>query len=63
MILSINFVILTFFSFLSNFLKHFRVGRYKHIFIIFCKAITMQGRHKKTGSVICFRPYAEIQSY
>ena len=34
MILSINFAILTFFKFLSNFLKHFRVGR-KELFIRF----------------------------
>ena len=30
MILSINLAILTFLSFLSNFLKYFRVGRYEN---------------------------------
>ena len=35
MILSINLAILTFLSFLPNFLKHFRVGRYENLFIFF----------------------------
>ena len=35
MILSINLAILTFLSLLSNFLKHFRVGRYENRFIFF----------------------------
>ena len=35
MILSINFAILTCFKFLSNFLKHFRVGRYENLFLFF----------------------------
>ena len=72
MILSLNFAILTFFkSFLSNFLKHFRVGRYENLFIFFWKAIKIgtnkQTKKKKTGSVglvetqvfffFFFRPY------
>ena len=56
MILSINFAILTFFKFLSNFLKHFRAGRYKNLFIYFIffwKAIKIAGsaQKKPTGSV------------
>ena len=39
MILSIN---LTFLSFLSNFLKHFRIGRYENLFIFFWKAIKIR---------------------
>ena len=54
-ILSINFAILTFFNFfLSNFLKHFRVGRYENLFIFFWKAIKIAGsgtaqKKKKQG--------------
>ena len=52
MILRINLAILTFLSFLSNFLKYFRVGRYKNIFIFIWKAIKIAGSaQKKTGSV------------
>ena len=53
MILSINLAVLTFFSVLSNFLKHFRVGKYENRFIFFFwKAIKTAGSaHKKTGSV------------
>ena len=51
MILSINFAILTFLSFLSNFLKHFRVGRHENLFIFFWKAIKIAGSAQKTGSV------------
>ena len=47
MILSINFAILTFLSFLSNFLKHFRVGRYEKLFIFFWKAIKIAGSAHK----------------
>ena len=47
MILSINFTILTFVSFLSNFLKHFRVGRYDNLFILFWKAIKIAGSAQK----------------
>ena len=48
MILSINLAILTFLSFLTNFLKHFRVGRYENLFIFFWKAIKIAGSaHKK----------------
>ena len=65
MMLSINFAILTFFSFLSNFLKHFRVGRCENLLFIF-----LEGNRnysvgtKKTGSVdlaetqVFFRPEA-----
>ena len=51
-ILSINFAILTF-VFCFCFLKHFRVGRYENLFIIFFwKAIKIAGSaQKKTGSV------------
>ena len=53
MILSINFAILTVFKFLSNFLKHFRVGRYGNLFIIFFfwKAIKIAVSAQETGSV------------
>ena len=52
MILSTNLAILTFLSFLSNFLKHVRVGRYENLFIFFWKAIKIAGSaQKKTGSV------------
>ena len=72
MIISINFALLTFFSFLSNFLKHFR--RYENLFIFFFfwKAIQIAGsaqkkkkkkkKKKKTRSVglaetqVFFRP-------
>ena len=47
MILSINLAILTFLSFLSNFLKHFRVGRYENPFIFFWKAIKIAGSAQK----------------
>ena len=48
MILGINLAILTFFkSFLSNFLKHFRVGRYENLFIFFWKAIKIAGSAQK----------------
>ena len=47
MILSINFAILTFFSFLSNFLKHFRVGRDENLFIFFWEAIKIAGSAQK----------------
>ena len=57
MILSINFAILTFFKFLSNFLKHFRVRRYENPFIIFLEGKKkLKGWHKKTG-------LAETQEY
>ena len=49
MILSITFAILTFFKrFLSNFLKHFRVGRYENLFIFFLEGnkITMPAQNK-----------------
>ena len=39
MILNMNFAILTFFSFLSNFLKHFRVGKYENLLYRFWKKI------------------------
>ena len=51
MILSINLAILTFLNFLSNFLKHFRVGRYENHFIFFWKAIKIAGSAQKTESV------------
>ena len=50
MILSINFAILTFLGFLSNFLKHFIVGRYENLFIFFWKAIKIAGSAQKRGS-------------
>ena len=45
MILSIYFAILTFFKFLFNFLKHFRVDRYENLLIFFFlwKAIKIAG--------------------
>ena len=44
MIISINSAILTFcIFFLSNFLRHFRVGRYENRFIFFWKAIKIAG--------------------
>ena len=52
MILSINLPILTFFkSFMSNFLKHFRVGRYENLFIFFWKAIKIAGSAQKKNRV------------
>ena len=50
--LSINFAILTL-SFLSNFLKHFGVGKYENLLIFFWKAIQIAGstHKKKTESV------------
>ena len=49
--LSINFAILTL-SFLSNFLKHFSVGKYENLLIFFWKAIQIAGwAQKKTESV------------
>ena len=47
MILSINSAILTFLSFLSNFLKYFRVGRYENLFFFFWKAIKIAGSAQK----------------
>ena len=58
MIISIMFAILTFFfSFLSNFLKHFRVGRYEYISIFFlegnknCRVGTKKKKKKKKNRV------------
>ena len=64
MILSINLTILTFLSFLSNILKHVRVGRYENLFIFFLEGNKncRIGTKKKTGSVrlvetrVFFRP-------
>ena len=63
MILSIKLAILTFLSFLSNFLKHFRVSRYENLFIFFWKALKIVGSAQKirVGRVngntgIFFRP-------
>ena len=50
MILSINLAILTFLSFLSNFLKHFRVGGYENLFIFFWKAIKIAWSAQKNRS-------------
>ena len=51
MILSINFAILNFLSFLSNFLKDFRVGRYENLFLFFSfffwKALKIAGSAQK----------------
>ena len=51
MILSIKFAILTFLSFLSNFLKHFRVGWYENLFNFFWKAIKFAGSAQKKNRV------------
>ena len=56
MILSINVAILTFFFFffffLSNFLKHFRFGRYENLFIFFFgKAIKIAGSAQNKNRV------------
>ena len=48
MILSINLAILTYLKLLSNFLKHFRVGRYENLFIFFWKAIKIAGSAQKS---------------
>ena len=69
MILSINFAILTFLSCLSNFLKHFRVGRYENPFIFFLEGNkNCRVGIKKTGSVglvetqVFFRPHPQAHS-
>ena len=64
MILSINLAILTFFKFLSNFLKHFRVGRYENLSFLFFfwKAIKIAGSAQNnrvgrvSGNMYFFRP-------
>ena len=47
MILSIKLGILTFLSFSSNFLKHFRVDRYENLFIFFLERIRIAGSAQK----------------
>ena len=58
-ILSINFAILTFFNFLSNFLKHLRVGRHENIFTCFlegnnnCRVDTKKDRIGRVSGNTC----------
>ena len=47
MILSINFAILKFLVFLSNFLKDFRVGRYENLYIFFLEGNKIAGSAQK----------------
>ena len=52
MILSINFAILTFFKFLSNFLKHITVSRYEFFFFFF---FFLEGNKNSAQKIVLVR--------